>query len=1155
MSNFDFLQDCYPSLYQKLIKAESRVFTEPMSAAHYTRLALEETVYIIYKEEQIPMPYDTGLASLMREEEFKQIIRSDFNEGLYIVRKTGNAGSHYGTKVKGQDALISIQYLYDFLKWFANLYADRAPILPGAFDKSLIPKVGAEARRINVIQEEAKRQQKAMQAQIEALQRMLEEKEELAKRSEAALFDFKLEQETNRKQLEEKKASRKPEKLPKQFTESETRTHLIDLALREAGWDNLQVGREIEYPVTGMPISKSNPQGNGYADYVLWDDNGLPLAIIEAKRTAYNPDKGRHQAFLYANAIEAMHGQRPVIFFTNGYRTFIWDDTFYSLPRRVHGFYTKDELQWTIQKRYTRKDIRKTEINKNITGRPYQIEGIQRVAEAFVTDAAEKSPVLTAASVRGAKRHALMVMATGSGKTRVSASIVDILFKNNWIKRVLFLADRNALVTQAKNAYAEHLPELSSVDLTREKENNTTRLVFSTYQSVINKIDREKLDDRRFYGIGHFDLIIVDEAHRSIYNKFGIIFEYFDSLLLGLTATPKREIDHNTFELFECSDGNPTFSYELHDAVQNKYLVPYKNINLSTSFLREGIKYKELTEKEKEKYEEEFRDDATGVFPEHIKNSALNRWLFNRDTIYKILDSLLEYGLKIEGGDKIGRTIIFAVNQHHADFILKCFEERYHHFPSGFMAVVHNQKSHSDSIILSFCDHHKENLPQIAVSVDMMDTGIDAPRVLNLVFFKPVRSYAKFWQMIGRGTRLCPDIFGVGHDKEYFLIFDVCGNFEFFDEVKNGIEGRVAKPITQQIFTTRLSVARLLEDMGAGDEKDLSGKYLDQLHGSIQGLDKSRFDVKMKQEYVDEFKDRGRWDRLDEQSVHIIERQLSALPAPEYIDEKARRFDLMMLKLMQANLLMSGSEKRYHENIMKIADALSKKYSIPQVLQSKELIETLRDPQYYKGLRGRKIEEIREEIRELVQYLEEAGREIITTNFEDNLIEDPIRDYSAPSVTNELYKKQVERFIRENKQHMTISKLNTNQPITDLEIKELQRILFDGGDRGTFDKYKEVYGDQPLGRFIRSIVGLDISAAQSAFAEFLQSGNLNADQIKFLDNIIQHLNRNGTIDKTLLFEPPFTESSDQGLLGVFDDSQAVKIINLLDGINKNADVG
>ena len=1149
MSNFDFLRECFPSMFEKMVKAESRVFTEPLSAAHYTRLALEESVHIIYQEEQIDLPYDTGLASLMREEEFRRIVRPEFSEGLYIIRKTGNAGSHYGSTVRGQDALISIQYLFDFLKWFANLYAEREPVLPGAFDKSFIPKVGGESRKISLIQDEAKRQQEAMQAQIEALQKQLAEQQEKAKRSQEAFDRFREQQKENREELEARKSSRK-EKISSEFTEGETRTHLIDLALREAGWNKLQFGRELEYPVVDMPISKSNPQGNGFADYVLWDDNGLPLAVIEAKRTGLDPDKGRIQARLYADAIERMHGRRPIIYYTNGYTTFLWDDIFYSSPRRVYGFHTKDELQWMIQQRQTRKDIRQTDINVHITGRPYQIEGIRRVTEALVTNQAGSG------TIRGAKRHALMVMATGSGKTRVSASIVDVLFKSNWIKRVLFLADRNALVTQAKNAFAEHLPELSSIDLTREKENNTTRLVFSTYQSIINKIDHERFDDKRFYGIGHFDLIIVDEAHRSVYNKFGVIFDYFDSLLLGLTATPKKEIDHNTFDLFECSDGNPTFAYELEDAVRNKYLVPYKNINLSTTFMREGLKYKDLSEEDRAKYEEEFRDDATGLFPEEIQNSAFNSWLFNKDTIHKILDSLFAHGLKIEGGDKLGRTIIFANNQNHADFIQKCFVERFPQYPSGFMEVIHNQKSHSDSLILAFCDHFEENLPQVAVSVDMMDTGIDAPRVLNLVFFKRVRSYAKFWQMIGRGTRLCPDIFGIGQDKEYFLIFDTCGNFEFFDEEKHGVEARAVKSTTQQIFITRLSVARLLTESGKEeDEKELAETMLDQLHGTIQGLDLARFDVQMKREYVDAFKDRNRWNHLDEQSVHILERQLSNLQVPEYVDEKARRFDLMMLKLMQANLLMASNEKRYQQNVMEIANGLSKKYSIPQVLQSKVLIESLRDPHYYKDLKGRKIEEIREEIRELVQYLEEESRPIINTDFEDDLImRDTDVGYRAP-ITNDLYRRQVERFIRENRNHITISKLNTNKPITPAEIEELQRILFDGGDRGTFDKYHEVYGEEPLGVFIRSIVGLDIRAAQEVFAEFLQSGNLNADQMKFIDNIIQHLNRNGTIDKELLFKPPFTDASDNGLVGLFDDAQAMRIISLLDGVNRNADVG
>ena len=1147
MSNFDFLRDYYPTIFNKMKIAESRAITEPKSAAHYTRLALEEAVHIIYQEEQLELPYDTGLANLLRAEDFRHTIPSEFNEGLYIVRKTGNAGAHYGTKVRGRDALVSIQYLFSFLKWFANIYADTQPDLPSAFDKAIIPKVGEAKRKYKELADEAKREQEKAQAQIDALIKQLEEQQEAAKRSEEALVAYKLQQETARKVLEAKKAKRE-RKIPSEFTEAETRKHLIDLALREAGWNNLNEGREIEYPVTGMPITNDNPRGNGFCDYVLWDDNGLPLALIEAKRASASPDRGRHQAFLYANCLEEMHGQRPIIFYTNGYQTFIWDDTFYSLPRRVYGFYTKDELVWAIQKRKTRKDIRQATINNDITGRPYQIEGIQRMAESFVTNEQGTD------KLRGAKRHALMVMATGSGKTRVSASIVDVLFKNNWIKRVLFLADRNALVTQAKNAYAEHLPELSSIDLTQEKENNTTRLVFSTYQSIINKIDGEKIGDERFYGVGHFDLIIIDEAHRSVYNKYGVIFEYFDSLLLGLTATPKKEIDHNTYELFECSDGNPTFVYELDDAVKNGFLKPYKNLNVSTGFLREGIKYKDLTPAEKKKYEEEFLDESTGLFPEEIRNSALNRWLFNKDTVNQILDALMEKGLKIENGDKIGRSIIFATNQYHADFILECFEERYPQYPAGFMAVVHNKKSHAQSLILSFCDHHKENLPQIAVSVDMMDTGIDAPRVLNLVFFKFVRSYAKFWQMIGRGTRLCPDVFGVGKDKEYFLIFDVCGNFEFFDENKHGTEGAVIKPITQQIFLTRLAVARLLLETGEEEDRVLSEEMIDKLHASIKSLDMDRFDVQMKRQYIDEFIQRDRWNRLDEEHIRKIEAHLSHLPIPESINEKARRFDLMILKMMQADLLLLDSVKKYDENVLQIADALSKKYSIPQVQRSKPLIERLRNPEFYKDLSKRKMEEIRIEIRELVQYLEEKKRPIIKTDFKDTLVSEPSVDYEPPT-TNELYKRQVERFIREHKNHITISKLNTNQPITEQEVEELQRILFDGEDRGTYEKYKEVYGEQPLGKFIRSIVGLDIQAAQAVFSGFLQSGNLSADQMKFIDNIIQHLNRNGTIDKTLLFEPPFTDTNDQGLVGIFDDQQAVKIIGLLDGINGNAEVG
>jgi len=1152
MSNFDFLKESYSNLHRTMVKAESRVFTEPKTAAHSCRLALEEAVHLIYQEERFDMPFDTRLANLMRERDFKSLMPESIYVGVnFYTRKIGNDGAHYGTSVRGKDALISIRYLFDFLKWFANYYAATEPNLPNAFDNSVIPKIGSDKtaqRKEKVQQLEREEERRAFENKIEELLAKLDQQKEAANETEEAFHAFKQEQEQARVVLQEKKKKRK-QKLSNEYNEAETREHLIDIALREAGWLDLRQGYELEFPVSGMPISPDNPKGNGFVDYVLWDDNGLPLALIEAKRTSSDPEIGKHQAFLYANCLEKKYGQRPLIFYSNGYKTQLWDDSFYSTPRRVYGFYTQDELQWAIQRRQTIQDIRTAQIDTNITGRPYQIEAIKRIAETFVTDTHNSQ------QLRGNSRAALLILPTGSGKTRTSAAIVDVLFKNNWVKRVLFLADRNALVKQAKDAYAEHLPELSSINLTKEKENNSTRLVFSTYQSIINKIDNVKTEEGRFYGIGHFDLIIVDEAHRSVYNKYGVIFEYFDAMRIGMTATPKREVDFNTYDLFDCVEGNPTAFYEFEEAVENNFLVPYKSIAVSTKFLRAGIKYSELPQKEKEKYEASFRDSTYGMFPEEVSRSALNRWLFNKDTVNKILDALMQYGLKIEGGDKIGRTIIFAANQDHAKFIVDCFTKRYPQYPAGFIAMIHNKVSHSQSLIDAFCDHHKENLPQIAVSVDMMDTGIDAPRTLNLVFFKVVRSYSKFWQMIGRGTRLCPDVFGVGNAKEHFLIFDVCENFEFFEENDNGKEAKYYPPLTEQIFNTRLSVAKLLFETGEDDDKALAVKKVDMLHAAIKNLDRNRFDVGMKWEYIDEFQDRDRWNRLDPESVHTIEEQLSALPVPESINESARRFDLMMLKMMQANL-MQKSGKKYIDNLMGIGEALSRKYSIPQVVSKRKLLEQLRDERFYEGLKQRKLEEVREEIRDLIQYLDKRDKKTVYLDLTDT---DPSINFDPPveyrPISEDVYKRRIEKYVRENKHNIVIDKLNKNLPVTPNEIKKLEKILFEGGERGTYEKYLKVYDGEPLGKFIRSIVGLDIQIAQNKFAEFIHKGTLNANQIHFINTIVQFLNKNGVIDKSLLDKPPFDDHHEDGLFGVFGEHDTVKIISIIDEINGNAEIG
>jgi type I restriction enzyme R subunit len=581
-------------------------------------------------------------------------------------------------------------------------------------------------------------------------------------------------------------------------------------------------------------------------------------------------------------------------------------------------------------------------------------------------------------------------------------------------------------------------------------------------------------------------------------------------------------------------------------------LNPYKNIDITTNFLREGIKYKDLTDKEKEKFEQTFEDKTTGLFPEEIRANAMNKWLFNKDTVNKVLDALMLHGLKIEGGDKLGRTIIFAVNQNHAKFIVDCFTERYPDKPAGFISMIHNEVSHAQSLIDAFCDKYKENNPQIAVSVDMMDTGIDAVRILNLVFFKVVRSYAKFWQMIGRGTRLCEDVFGPNQPKDHFLIFDVCGNFDFFEVQKQGKETKIGKPITQQIFESRVHLSRLLTETDEEGDIELSNSLRDLLHKSITQLDKSRFQVAMNLKYVDEFSSRTRWNNLDSSDVHILEEYLSDLPIPESINEMARRFDLMMLKLQMATLMMSGTKKKFEETLIDIAEGLSLKYTIPAVLRSKPLIESIKKQDFYKGISQKKLDSVREELRELVQYLESSNRAIIYTNLQDSDVIISVNEPDLSSNYGASYRRRVESFIRENKHQLTISKLQTNEPITAKELKVLEDILFDGDERGTRSDFVKEFGEEPLGVFIRGIIGLDVKAAQNAFAEFLQAGSLRADQMTFIQNIITYLTKNGTIEPSMLFEPPFTDMNDQGLLGLFNDGDAHKVISIIERINENA---
>jgi len=1141
MSNFNFINTDFPELYTDAIEAEKLVFISPTSTAVFCRSTFENGVNWLYDHDaKLIRPWRSDLSTLIHDPSFCGLFNRTLFAELNLIRKTGNAAAH-GTKISEQDALACLKYLFRFLRFLAIYYGKSTPDTQ-VFDEALIPRALAQAPDPQQLIADLERKNKATREAEQAQAQLAQENKALKAQLEQQRAEIAA------RKLEREQSVDANVAIPLLVSEAETRRRYIDLSLKECGWNNLREGRELEYEVIGMPLS-TNPSGKGYVDYVLWGDNGLPLAVVEAKRTMANPKKGKHQAELYANCLEAMHGQRPIIFYTNGFESYLWDDLFCP-EREVQGFYSKDELQLLIDRRSSRTDLRNFKVNTDIAGRPYQLEAIKRVAENSVS--VTKQGVLHSRA-----RQSLLVMATGSGKTRTASAIVDMLTKCNWAKRVLFLADRNALVTQAKTAFNEHLPHLSAIDLTKEKEDNGTRLVFSTYPSIMNRIDGLLSSDLRFYGVGHFDVIIIDEAHRSIYQKYKAIFDYFDAMLIGLTATPKTEVDHNTYGLFGIEDHNPTFAYELDKAVTEKYLVPFRAQSVPLKFLREGIKYKDLSDSEKEEYELKFGDPSSSDAPEEISSAALNKWLFNTDTVDKVLNHLMSSGIKVQGGDKLGKTIIFAKNHEHAIFIEQRFNKNYPEYAGKFLRVIDNYESKAQSLLELFADKYEEHEPQIAVSVDMMDTGVDAPRVVNLVFFKQVKSATKFWQMIGRGTRLCLDLFGPGLHKKEFAIFDYCQNFEFFGVNPEGIEGNLVKSLTRQIFEAKLDIAILLREKAdsTDEQRVLAETYISELQLLVAGLDINRFVVKANMRAVVEYSDKARWLNLSNSDMLDINTHLSTLILPDKNDDElARRFDVLILNYQLALLTAAYRTDSYINKICKTAKALLKKQNIPAIALQGSLLNDLQTELFWQAITVNRLDTIRVALRDLIKYLDKEQQVNVITSFVDDLDYEGINDHDlVPNYTNlQSYKDRVEAYIRKHKDHLVIHKLKTNKPITETELDLLEELLFDGKIVGTKQDYVEHYGDKPLGEFIRSIVGLDIVAAQAAFADFIQAGNLRADQLTFINQIIQYLTTNGTIDKSLLFEAPFTNLHDQSLFGIFDDVAVAQVIKLIDVVNHNA---
>ena len=904
------------------------------------------------------------------------------------------------------------------------------------------------------------------------------------------------------------------------WSEADTRRYKIDALLAEAGWTDLVEGYDIEYVVHGMPSGS----GVGYVDYVLWGDDGLPLAVVEAKKALKDPQVGQQQARLYADCLQTEPGQRPVVFYSNGYEHWLWDDTRYP-ARPVQGFYTSDELALLIQRRTTCESLSSLDVDKGIVERHYQLRAISAIAEHFDTDK---------------QRKALLVMATGAGKTRTVIALVDLLMRTGWVKRVLFLADRTALVNQAVNAFKAHLPDSAPVNLVTEG-NEEGRVYVSTYQTMVGKIDEYQPDGTRRFGVGYFDLVVIDEAHRTVYRKYRGIFDYFDSLLVGLTATPKDEVDKNTYDLFDLETGVPTDAYSLDEAIKDDYLVPPRGVSVPLKFVREGIRYDELTEDEKDAWDElDWGEDDEGKPidpPDEVGAALLNKWFFNKDTVDRVLQHLMTEGIKVAGGDRLGKTIIFAKNQRHADFIKQRFDANYPALDAGsFARVITHQVQYGQSLIDDFSN--KDKAPHIAISVDMLDTGIDIPEVVNLVFFKLVRSKTKFWQMLGRGTRLCENLFGPGDDKVAFNVFDFCQNLEYFSEESfEAAESSGGPPLSEIIFSTRLELLHALDGIeGLGDER---AEIAATLRETVASMNPDNFLVRPHLELVERFRTHEAWEGITLKDLAALNERVAKLPDQLDPDnEDAKRFDVMMLNA-QLRLLQHEPFERQRRRVIQLASALEDLgTAIPAVSAQIKLILAIQTDEWWVDVSYPMLEDARRRLRGLVHLIEHIRKTPLYSDFTDSLgdgteVEIPGTGGALGSPDFAQFRKKAQRFLFDNLADGIVAKVRSGEPITAADMGELQRVLVAAGigDTDTFTQASERAGS--FGLFIRSLVGLDRAAAKRTFNKFLDDKRYSPNQITFVNLVIDYLTEHGTIEPGRIYDSPFTGIAPEGPEAIF----------------------
>lgn len=1119
MSNFSFLHGNtqYALFAPAAIEAEKVYTSAPAMCAVGCRKALELAVKWVYSADNtMQMPYKDNLQSLIHEPTFRFAIDYNTWGKLPFIIKLGNLAVHTERSVQASDALASLQGLFEFIQWvdycYGTDYEERK------FDETLIPKEKVVVDTKKIKEQESLLGEK--DAEIETLRKQIEKMSE---------------------QITAAKEQHQQDRtfVAADLSEFKTRKIYIDVDIKQMGWKFTGVDADVqeEYPVEGMAGIIGQM---GYVDYVLFGRDGLPLAVIEAKRSSKDPNIGRKQAVLYADCLERKFGRRPMMFTTNGFETYFWDDR--SGPqRKVSGIFSKDDLQKLMNRRTERLNLMTIPIDDKITDRYYQKEAIRAVCEQIGL---------------GFRKH-LLVMATGTGKTRTASSLTDVLSRGKHVTNVLFLADRTALVKQAKDDFKNYLPDMSLCNLCSNKDDRSARIVFSTYPTMLNAIDDMKAKGgQRMFTPAHFDLIIIDESHRSIFKKYRAIFEYFDAIMVGLTATPKTDVDRNTYDFFEMEHGVPTYAYDYETAVYTDHvLVPYYNYEVKTKFLEEGITYDDLSDEDKERYEDDFIED--GLMPDFISSAQLNKFVFNETTVDTVLQDLMERGIRVEGGDRLGKTIIFAQNKRHAEFVLERFNKLYPQYCGVFAQRVICDDTYAQTIIDDF--KVPDKMPIIAVSVDMMDTGIDVPQCVNLVFFKKVRSKAKFWQMIGRGTRLCKgltctdQIDGEYTDKKRFLIFDYCGNFEYFRAHKEGYETKEAKSLTENIFGKQVKLAVMLQESTYAEDEyqEWRSELVGTCYAQVLELNTELIAVKLRMQSVEKFKRPGSFDFISEGDKGELLQQIAPIVRLDDTDEYAKRFDNFMYGLMISAMAQMPSFQYAQRQLRDIGTLLERKISIPQVKAKLTIIKEVNTDAFWEANNILLFEKVRKELRGLMQFLVEIGpvKNPIITRLTDPIIGEQEGVQLEPPYDFEDYRAKVDRYVNENGNTLAIYKLTHNIPLSVGDYRELERVLT--SELGSKEDYAREFGNTPFGLLVRKIAKLDHDAAMAAFSQFINDQSLSQKQITFVHKIINHIEQNGYMESvTILTKPPFDKPL--SFTKLFDRKMQSEIMATINKVKDNA---